>query len=63
MVPFRDFGPLWENDIKHTPQHFRNLIFLLWHYKVVIMIIVAFPIISFDFGCGKKNNKNNEFYI
>ena len=50
----RNFGPFWENDLRHTPQHFRILILLLWHHKVVIVIIVVFPIICFDFGCGKK---------
>ena len=50
----RNFGPFWENDLRHTPQLFGILIFLLLHYKVVIGIIEEFPINSFDFGCGKK---------
>ena len=54
LSTMRNFGPFWENDLRHTPQLFGILIFLLLHYKVVIMIIVEFPIICFDFGCGKK---------
>ena len=49
-----DFGPFWENDLRHTPQHFTILILLSGHYKVVIIIIKVFPLISIDFRCGKK---------
>ena len=61
LSTMRNFGPFWENDLRHTPQLFGILIFLLWHYKMVIMLIKEYPIICFDFGCGENNNKIMNF--
>jgi len=55
LSTIRNFGPFWENDLRHTPQHFRILIFLLWHYIVVIMIIVEFSIEMLDLGVNNNN--------
>ena len=52
------FGPFWGNGFKYTSQHLMFLIFIFRPLKVLIKIIVEFPICRSYVGVNKKSKKS-----